>query len=104
MNPEQWLSLKWNGGSTMSDRWLNQSKIIHTHSEMYPDGKVKVYIETPDETGGFHDAICWLPDYTWEVHGYSESEMMYFKQLIRDNAHLIIEFSQEGGILNAANI
>ena len=63
-----------------------------------------VYIETPDETGGFHDAICWLPDYTWEVHGYSESEMMYFKQLIRDNAHLIIEFSQEGGILNAANI
>ena len=99
MNPEQWLSLKWNGGSTMSDRWLNQSKIIQ-----YPDGKVKVYIETPDETGGFHDAICWLPDYTWEVHGYSESEMMYFKQLIRDNAHLIIEFSQEGGILNAANI
>ena len=75
-----------------------------THSEMYPDGKVKVYIETPDETGGFHDAICWLPDYTWEVHGYSESEMMYFKQLIRDNAHLIIEFSQEGGILNAAYI
>ena len=43
-------------------------------------------------------------NYTWEVHGYSESEMMYFKQLIRDNAHLIIEFSQEGGILNAANI
>ena len=31
MNPEQWLSLKWNGGSTMSDRWLNQSKIIHKH-------------------------------------------------------------------------
>ena len=24
-----------------------------THSEMYPDGKVKVYIETPDETGDF---------------------------------------------------
>ena len=33
MNPEQWLSLKWNGGSTMSDRWLNQSKIIH---EIFP--------------------------------------------------------------------
>lgn len=31
MNPEQWLSLKWNGGSTMSDRWLNQSKIIQGH-------------------------------------------------------------------------
>lgn len=31
MNPEQWLSLKWNGGSTMSDRWLNQSKIIQAN-------------------------------------------------------------------------
>ena len=36
MNPEQWLSLKWNGGSTMSDRWLNQSKIIHPWSEKLP--------------------------------------------------------------------
>ena len=35
MNPEQWLSLKWNGGSTMSDRWLNQSKIIHLCSLLY---------------------------------------------------------------------
>ena len=37
MNPEQWLSLKWNGGSTMSDRWLNQSKIIHRFSLGYRD-------------------------------------------------------------------
>ena len=28
-------------------------------------------------------------------------EMDYFKQLIRNNAHLIIEFSQDGGVLNA---
>ena len=34
MNPEQWLSLKWNGGSTMSDRWLNQSKIIQKAQEL----------------------------------------------------------------------
>ena len=39
MNPEQWLSLKWNGGSTMSDRWLNQSKIIH------PIGNIRNPIE-----------------------------------------------------------
>ena len=38
MNPEQWLSLKWNGGSTMSDRWLNQSKIIHNCDEC-PENK-----------------------------------------------------------------
>lgn len=75
-----------------------------THSEMKADGKVKVYIETPDEFGGFHNATCWLPDYKWEdIEGYSDTEMAYFKQLIRNNAHLIIEFSQEGGILNAAN-
>ncbi|WP_368196982.1 hypothetical protein [Blautia wexlerae] len=29
-----------------------------THSEMKADGKVKVYIETPDEFGGFHNATC----------------------------------------------
>lgn len=75
-----------------------------THSEMKAYGKVKVYIETPDINDGFHNATCWLPDYKWEdIVGYSETEMAYFKQLIQNNAHLIIEFSQEGGILNAAN-
>ena len=75
-----------------------------THSEMKSDGSVKVYIETPDFKDGFHNATCWLPEYKWEdINGYSDAEMEYFKQLIRNNAHLIIEFSQEGGILNAAN-
>ena len=74
-----------------------------TLSVMKPDGSVKVYIETPDETGGFHSATCWLPEYRWEtISGYSETEMAYFKQLLRNNAHLILEFSQEGGVLNAA--
>lgn len=74
-----------------------------THSEMKSDGQVKVYIETPDDEGGFRTATCWLPGYRWEdIEGYSETEMSYFKQLIRNNAHLIIEFSQEGGVLNAA--
>ena len=67
-------------------------------------GRVKVYIETPDEKDGFHNAICYLPDYKWEnINGYSDMEMSYFKKLIRENAHLIMEFSQEGGILSAAN-
>lgn len=75
-----------------------------THSEMLKDGRVKVYIETPNLKDGFHNATCYLPDYIWEdINGYSDAEMNYFKQLIRDNAHLIIEFSKEGGILNASN-
>lgn len=74
-----------------------------THSEMKEDGSVKVYIETPDEKDGFHNAICWLPKYKWEnICGYSDTEINFFKQLIRNNAHLIMEFSQEGGVLNAA--
>ena len=74
-----------------------------THSEMKPDGRVKVYIETPDAEDGFHSAVCWLPDYKWEsIEGYNESEMSYFKQLIQNNAHIIIELSRKGGILNAA--
>lgn len=46
MNPEQWLSLKWNGGSTMSDRWLNQSKIINksTVYANFTGGKVELVI------------------------------------------------------------
>ena len=65
-----------------------------THSEMKADGRVKVYIETPDEKDGFHNAVCWLPDYTWEnITGYTEEDMKFFRQLIKNNAHAIIEFS-----------
>ena len=73
-----------------------------THSEVKPDGRVKVYIETPDALDGFHSAICWLPDYIWEsINGYSEDEMAGFRTLVRNNARLILEFSQDGGVLNA---
>ena len=76
-----------------------------THSEMKPDSRVKVYIETPDEKDGFHNATCYLPDYTWEkISGYSDEEMDFFRRLVQNNAHLIMEFSQEGGILNASNL
>ena len=82
----------------------DNTEIVHSGT-LQKDGKeqVEVRIEKP-VYGGFHSATCWLPDYKWEdIEGYSETEMAYFKQLIRNNAHLIIEFSQEGGILNAAN-
>ena len=74
-----------------------------THSEMKPDGRVKVYIETPDEKDGFHKAVCWLPEYKWEdISGYSDEEMQFFRQLMRNNAHAIIDCSQDGGVLYAA--
>lgn len=71
------------------------------HSEMKPDGRVKVYIEKPDEKFGFRHATCWLPTYTWEdVFQFSDSDIKQFQNFLELNAHLIIEFSQEGGILN----
>ena len=36
---------------------------------------------------------CILPQYDWlENNGYSEKELAYFKELVKNNAHLIIEF------------
>jgi len=76
-----------------------------THSEMREDGSVEVYIETPDAKDGFHNVKCILPKYIWlDNSGYSEEELKYFEDLVKNNAHLIIEFSQKGGFLNAANL
>ena len=72
------------------------------HSEMKPDGSVKVYLEKPVE-GGFHSATCYLPTYRWEnISGFSEDEIRKFDKILHDNAHLILEFSQEGGFANAS--
>ena len=44
--------------------------------------KVKVVIEQP-VTGGFHSAVCWLPDYTWEkIEGFSKEEINQYQVLI----------------------
>ena len=84
---------------TLSD----QTEIVH--SEMKPDGKVKVYIERPDENMCFRYATCWLPEYKWEdIYGFSEEEIEGFQKIIESTAHLIMEFSEEGGFDSAANL
>ena len=73
------------------------------HSEMKPDGRVKVHIERPDEKYGFRHATCWLPDYTWEdIYQFSDEEINRLQKIIESTAHLIMEFSQEGGFENAS--
>lgn len=75
------------------------------HSEMKPDGRVKVYMETPDEKYGFRHATCWLPNYNWEdIYQYTSEEIEHFQEIITSTAHLILEFSQEGGFEHAANL
>jgi hypothetical protein len=83
---------------TLDDR----TEIVH--SEMLPNGEVKVYIEKPDAKDCFHYATCYLPDYRWEdVNGFSSDELAKYLEVLKSTAHLILEFSQEGGLENAAS-
>ena len=73
------------------------------HSEMLPGGHVKVYLEKPDAEDCFHSAICYLPEYSWqEVHGFAPEEIARYQKILESTAHLILQFSQEGGVENAA--
>lgn len=74
------------------------------HSEMKEDGQVKVYMEKPDEKDGFHFATCWLPEYRWEnLSGLSQTEIDRCREVIESTAHLILQFSQEGGFENTSS-
>ena len=83
---------------------LNDNTEI-VHSEMKSDGRVKVYIERPDEKYCFCHATCWLPDYAWEdIYHFSHEDISHFNEIIKSTAHLILEFSQEGGFANASGL
>lgn len=77
------------------------SEIVH--SEMLEDHTVKVYIEKPDEKDGFHYVSCYLPIYEWKDNfGFNDDEIRNYQTIIENNAHLIIELSQNGGFNNAS--
>ena len=79
----------------------DETEIVH--SEMRPDGSVKVYLEKPDAADCFHSASCYLPGYRWEdVSGFSKEEISRYQEVIESTAHLILQFAQEGGFENAA--
>ena len=61
----------------------DETEIVHSEP-LTVDGKEKVkeVIEQP-VTGGFHSAVCWLPDYTWEkIEGFSKEEINQYQVLI----------------------
>lgn len=73
------------------------------HSDMRPDGRVKVYIERPDAKDGFHHVTSWLPDGAWQDNeGFSDEDMAYFKEFVRSTSNLIPEFAADGGFENAS--
>ncbi len=81
----------------------DETEIVH--SDMQPDGRVKVYIEKPDDKYCFRHATCWLPAYKWEdVYQFDQEDISRYEDIIRSTAHLIIEFSQEGGFANASSL
>lgn len=61
------------------------------HSETLSDGRIKVYMECPDETQGFIHATCFLSNCEWEdVSGFSETEIKRLQDVILSAAHLIL--------------
>lgn len=75
------------------------------HSETLPDGRVKVYMEKPDEKDCFHHATCYLPDYQWEdIYGLTDAELRRCQDVIESTAHLIFRFAANGGFENAAGL
>jgi hypothetical protein len=75
------------------------------HSEMLDDKSVKVYIEKPDSKDCFHYATCFLPAYQWTgVSGFTDEELHRYQEILESTAHLILEFSKEGGFENASGL
>ena len=53
-----------------------------THSELFPDGSVKVTVEKPVYRD-FHSATCILPSYEWrDVRGFTDVELDGFRKMI----------------------
>jgi len=67
-----------------------------TISELKSDGKVRVYVETPDLKDVFHNATCILPENEWrEINGYTEEEMDYYRKLVLANTEWIMLSAQK---------
>lgn len=74
------------------------------HSEWLPEERVRVYIEKPDPNDCFHSASCYLPEYQWtDISGFTDAEIQRYQKFLESTAHLIIQFSKEGGFDSASN-
>lgn len=77
----------------------DETEIVHSQL-IEKDGQKKVIVnfERPTENG-FDSARCELPDYKWtEREGYSDEEIAMFEELLRNNAHLLYKYAENGGI------
>ena len=81
----------------------DETEIVHSEPMMIDGGeKVKVVIEQP-VTGGFHSAVCWLPDYRWgKIDGFSKEDINQYQELFESVSHVIIELARDGGFDRAS--
>lgn len=64
---------------TMNDH----TEIVYSH--LLDSGRVKIYVEKPDEYDGFHHAACFLPSCRWEdIVGFSDAEIQEYKRYDAD--------------------
>lgn len=66
----------------------DQTEIVHSH--LLEDGRIKVYVETPVESG-FRSAELYIPEYQWgKVEGYDSDELTKFLQIVMTEKDKII--------------
>lgn len=73
---------------------IAHSQIIDENGEK----KVEVHFERPTENG-FDTARCELPTYKWiKIEGFNDEEIKKFEEFLRNNAHLLYKYAENGGI------
>ena len=73
---------------------IAHSQIIDENGEK----KVEVHFERPTENG-FDTARCELPTYKWiKIDGFNDEEIKKFEEFLRNNAHLLYKYAENGGI------
>ena len=77
----------------------DETEITHSHIlERNGQKEVEVHFERPT-IDGFDVARCVLPSYIWIRHeGFSGSDMMFFEQIMKNNAHLFYRYAEKGGM------
>ncbi len=76
----------------------DETEIVHSHLiEENGEKSIEVHFERPAENG-FDMARCSLPSYKWiKREGFSDEEIAFFEELLRNNAHLLFKYAENGG-------
>lgn len=72
------------------------------HTPLNSKGQTLVHIEIPDAKYCFRTMDCLVPTYVVSnVVGMSDEEIAFYLDFIKHNAHLLLKFAREGGVMNA---